>query len=131
VAALRAAEELLRSAAAALARIRVRLERMERGGHGSPRSRAVPFLEEIRALARWGRSHASTALGHALAEEAQRWEERALLDPAAARVEQVFRTLLAMLEEPDPSGGAPAARRERSGAHASGRAARIVGAERR
>jgi hypothetical protein len=120
----RGVEELLRGAADVVARARGRLE--DQGQPGEKRADPQPDpLEDLRLLWEWGKRHALVPLRDAVREEARRWEARAVDDAAAARVHEIFQTLLEILEEePDGhrSGGGPRERaREGDGCRSPGR----------
>ena len=98
----RVTEELLRGAADVVAHARGRLENQGRCGRKRAGSAPEGF-EELRPLWEWGKRHALAPLREAVRAEARRWEARAIDDPAAARVHEIFQTLLEILEE-EPDG---------------------------
>jgi hypothetical protein len=79
----RGLEELLRGTVAALAWIRADLRQ-----------------SDVAGLWEWGKRYALPALRDAIRVETHRWEVRAAQDAEAARVYEVFRTLLEILEPP-------------------------------
>lgn len=117
IALTRGLEALLRGATDVVARVRSRLEE-EGDRRRSDREEAHPgpeVLTELRHLLDWGKSHAIEPLKQGLRDEIARWEDRATIDPAAARVQQVFRTALEILED-EPAPAPPRRQRPRPGA---------------
>jgi hypothetical protein len=103
----RGLEAVLRGATDVVARMRRRLEEEgeDRRDSGTDEDRSGPeVLAELRRLIDWGKWHALDPLKQGLRDEIDRWEARATIDPAAARVQEVFRTALDILEdEPAPT----------------------------
>jgi hypothetical protein len=121
----RGLEEVLRGAADVVARARKRLETRDGPAGECAGSRPDP-LEDLRTLWEWGKRHALVPLRHAVRGEARRWEARAIDDPAAARVHEVFQTLLEILEEEPDGSGSQGVSRERPGkADGAGDPARV------
>lgn len=103
---VRAIEALLRGATAWAEAVREQLETRDpdRAGAGDSGEGGDPFgiADRLREATAWGQSHALEPLRAALRKEVARWEGRALIDPAAARVHALVSTLLEILEEPEP-----------------------------
>lgn len=100
----RGIEELLHAAAEAATRARRRLEesRPLPGDRTRGETALHALARELWAALAWGKSHALGALANAVRDEVDRWESRAATDPAAARVRELFRALLEVLEGEEP-----------------------------
>ena len=97
---VRGLEEILLGAADLVGRAREDLERRgERAPHPSEARGAEDLGADLRNLWEWGKRYALPTLRVAVRDEVTRWENRALVEPAAARVHEVFRTLLEILDE--------------------------------
>jgi hypothetical protein len=113
----RGLEAVLRGATDVVSRLRRSLEEEDedRRGAGSDEELSGPeVLVELRRLIDWGKWHALEPLKQGLRDEVDRWEARATIDPAAARVQAVFRTALEILED-EPAPTPPPRERPRPG----------------
>jgi hypothetical protein len=91
-------EDWLRAAADAVAEVRAHLESRQAGPPGR-RGSGPGVRAEASPLWEWGKRYVLEPLRDAVRQESHRWEARSVGDPAAARVHEVFRTLLEILEE--------------------------------